>query len=326
MTTPHDPADLSDVRAADPVRMADLPSSSSPQAQALLQQTMQGAMTTVSPSPTGLRARLPLLGAVAAAALLVAATFAVLSPSSTRPALATVKAAAQEVAIADSGRAITTFSLQGGDGVDTMSAAGQIELLFNGNDLAVTLDLDDVPNQLEGEGDEFFSGIETRIVDGVLYLKGGPSPEWIGLDLPQVFLDQIDTVDPRSVLDTIQSLVAAEEIGTDTIAGVDVTVYESTVDLSDPSLSTSGWMSGLESQLDLDTDGTITVTLSVDDAEQLRRVVVSGDLVDGQNAGGSASFSISTDFTDLNDVDQIVAPEGVAANPMLDGFGQFGDN
>ncbi len=325
MTTPHDPADLSDVRAADPVRMADLPSASSPQAQALLQQTMQGAMTAVPPARTGLRSRLPLLGAVAAAALLVAATFAMLSPSSTRPALATVKAAAQEVAVANSGRAVTTFSLQGSDGVDTMSAAGEIELLFNGDDIAVTLDLDDLPNQLEGQGDDFFGGIETRIVDGVLYVKGGPSPDWIGLDLPQVFLDQIDTVDPRSVLDTVQSLVAAEAIGTDTIAGVNVTVFESTVDLSDPSLSTSGWMSGLESQLDLETDGTITVTLSVDDAEQLRRIVVSGDLNDAQD-DGSAMFSISTDFTDLNGVDPIVAPEGVVASPMLDGFGESGDN
>jgi hypothetical protein len=326
MTTPQNPVDLSEVRAADPVRMADLPSSSSQHAQALLQQTMQGAMPNVAPSPTGLRARLPLLGAVAAAALLVAATFAVLSPSSTRPAVATVKAAAQEVATAESGRAITTFSLQGSDGVENVAASGQIELLFNGDDIAVTLDLNDVPNQLEGEGAEFFSGIETRIVDGVLYLKGGPSPDWIGLDLPQIFLDQIDTVDPRSILDTVQTLVAAQEVGTDTIAGVDVTVYESTVDLSDPSLSASGWMSGLESQLDLETDGTITVTLSVDDAEQLRRIVVSGDLTGGQDVVGSATFSISTDFTDLNAVDRIVAPDGVVASPMFDGFGDSEDN
>ena len=92
MTTSPDPVDLSDVRAADPVRMADLPSSASPEAQALLQQTMQSAMPTSVSSP-GLRARLPLLGAVAAAVVLIVATFAVLSPSSTRPALATVKAA-----------------------------------------------------------------------------------------------------------------------------------------------------------------------------------------------------------------------------------------
>lgn len=325
MTSSPDPVDLGDVRAADPVRMADLPSSSSPQAQALLQQTMQSAMPSATASP-GLRARLPLLGAVAAAVLLVVATFAVLSPSSTQPALATVKAAAQEVAVADSGRAVTTFSIEGTDGVENMASAGQIELLFNGDDIAVTLNLDQVPSQLEGEGAEFFSGIETRIVDGVLYLKGGPSPDWIGLDLPQIALDQIDTVDPRSVLDTVQTLVNAEEVGSDVIDGVDVTVYESTVDLSDPSLSTSGWMSGLEQQLDLETDGTITVTLSVDGADQLRRIVVTGDLTGGQDVDGSAVFSISTDFTDLNTVDRIVAPEGVVANPMLEGLGESGDN
>ncbi len=325
MTTSPDPVDLGDVRAADPVRMADLPSSSSPQAQALLQQTMQSAMPSATASP-GLRARLPLLGAVAAAVLLVVATFAVLSPSSTQPALATVKAAAQEVAVADSGRAVTTFSIEGTDGVENIASAGQIELLFNGDDIAVTLNLDQVPSQLEGEGAEFFSGIETRIVDGVLYLKGGPSPDWIGLDLPQIALDQIDTVDPRSVLDTVQTLVNAEEVGSDVIDGVDVTVYESTVDLSDPNLSTSGWMSGLEQQLDLETDGTITVALSVDGADQLRRIVVTGDLTAGQGVDGSAVFSISTDFTDLNTVDRIVAPEGVVSSSMLEGLRRSGDN
>lgn len=325
MTTSPDPVDLGDVRAADPVRMADLPSSSSPQAQALLQQTMQSAMPSATASQ-GLRARLPLLGAVAAAVLLVVATFAVLSPSSTQPALATVKAAAQEVAVADSGRAVTTFSIEGTDGVENMASAGQIELLFNGDDIAVTLNLDEVPSQFEGEGAEFFSGIETRIVDGVLYLKGGPSPDWIGLDLPQIALDQIDTVDPRSVLDTVQTLVNAEEVGSDVIDGVDVTVYESTVDLSDPDLSTSGWMSGLEQQLDLETDGTITVALSVDGADQLRRIVVTGDLTGGQGVDGSAVFSISTDFTDLNTVDRIVAPEGVVASSMLEGLRKSGDN
>jgi len=322
MTASPDPIDLSDVRAADPVRMADLPDSRSPQAQAILQQTMQSAMPTDASSP-GLRARLPLLGAVAAAVLLFAATFAVLSPSSTRPALATVKAAAQEVAVAESGRAVTTFKVAGTDGVENLTASGQIELIFNGDDLAVTLDLDEVPNQLEGEGAEFFRGIETRVVDGVLYLRGGPSPDWVALDLPQIVLDQIDTVDPRSVLDTVQTLVATEEVGTDVIDGTDVTVYESTVDLSDPSLSTSGWMSGLERQLDLETDGTITVTLSVDQADQLRRIIVRGDLTGSQDAEGSATFSISTDFTDLNAVDRIVAPEGVVASSMLEGLGDF---
>jgi hypothetical protein len=207
-----------------------------------------------------------------------------------------------------------------------MAAAGQIELLFNGSDIAVTLDMDQVPSQFEGDGAEFFTGIETRIVDGVLYLKGGPSPDWIGLDLPQIVLDQIDTVDPRSILETVQTLVAADEVGTDVIDGAQVTVYSSTVDLSDPSLAASGWMGGLERQLELETDGTISVTLFVDGADQLRRIVVTGDLTGGQDVDGSAVFSISTDFTDLNTVDRILAPEGVVSSSILEGLGESTGN
>ena len=324
MTSSHDHVDLSDVRAADPVRMGDLPSAHSPEARALLEQTMRSAMP--DPKSTAGRSRLLLLGGVAAAVLLIAATFAVLAPSSTRPALATVKAAAQEVAVAESGRAITTFSLEGAMGAEQGSAAGQIELLFNGDDLAVTLDVDEIPEQLQGEGAEFFTGIETRIVDGVLYVKGGPAPDWIGLELPQLFLDQIDLVDPRTILETVQTLVETEEIGTDTIGGTEVTLYESTVDLTDPSLSTSGWLAGLETQLDLEADGTIVVTMAVDDSDQLRRIVVEGDVVAPDGEEGSASFTVSTDFTDLNGVDRIVAPEGVVTNPMLEGFGESDDN
>ncbi len=324
MTSPHDPVDLSDVRAADPVRMGDLPSAQSPQAQALLEQTMRSAMPDSTSRPS--RSRLLLLGGVAAAVLLIAATFTVFAPSSTRPALATVKAAAQEVAVAESGRAVATFSLEGGTADEQGSAAGQIELLFNGADLAVTLDVDEIPEQLQGEGAEFFSGIETRIVDGVLYVKGGPAPEWIGLELPQFVLDQIDLVDPRTILETVQTLVETEEVGTDTIDGDAVTIYRSTVDLNDSTLSTSGWLAGLETQLDLEADGAIVVTMAVDDADRLRRIVVEGDLVASQEAEGSATFSISTDFTDLNGVDRIVAPENVVTTPMLEGLGESDDN
>jgi hypothetical protein len=98
------------------------------------------------------------------------------------------------------------------------------------------------------------------------------------------------------------------------------------VDLSDPSLAASGWMGGLERQLELETDGTISVTLAVDDADQLRRIVVTGDLTGGQDVDGSAVFSISTDFTDLNNVDRILAPEGVVSSSILEGLGESTGN
>ncbi len=311
-----------DVRAADPVRLADLPSASSPAAQSLLSATM----ATQVARPNRLRDRLPVLGAVAAAVALVATSFTLLAPSNTDTALASVKAAAQEAAVADSGRITTTFTIDGNVDGATDTAAGEVELLFNGEDLAITLDVNDVPDDLQGEGADLLEGVETRLIDGVLYVRGGPSPDWIALELPQFFVDEITKVDPRTLLQTIQTLVDAEEIGTDTIDGETVTLYESTVDLTDPSLSSSGWMAGLESQLDLETDGTIVVQMAVDGADQLRRVDVTGDLTEAQNGEGSATFSISTVFTDLNNVDRIVAPEGVVPNSMLDGLLEDDDN
>ena len=312
-----------DVRAADPVRLADLPTASGPAAQELLANTMSAPSVV---APTRLRNRLPVLGAVAAAVALIATSFALLSPGNTDTALASVKAAAQEAAVADSGRIITSFSIDGNIDGTTDSAAGEVEVLFNRDDLAITIDVSDVPDDLQGQGTELLEGVETRLVDGVLYVRGGPTPEWIALELPQLFIDEITKVDPRTLLQTIQTLVDAEEIGADTIDGDAVTLYQSTVDLNDPSLSSSGWMAGLESQLDLETDGTIVVEMAVDGADQLRRVTITGDLTEAQDGDGSATFSISTVFTDLNNVDRIVAPEGVVPNSMLDGLLEADDN
>ncbi len=325
--TPDNNPNLSDVRAADPVRMADLPSSQSPEAQALLRQTMYDAMPAhASPSPGSFRSRLPLLAAVAAAVALVATTFAIVSPTNTPTALATVKAAAQEVAVADSGRIVTTFTITGSDGDETGTAAGSVEMLFNGDDLAISLDVDEVPSEFQDEDIDMLEGVETRIVDGVLYVRGGPAPDWVAFDVPAVLLSQIDSVDPRSVLSTIQTLIEAEEVGTETLDGEDVIVYRSEVDLDDPSLSASGWMAGLESRLDVEADGTIVVETWVDGSEQLRKIEVTGDLVEAQDGDGSAVFSISTVFNDLNAVDRIVAPEGVVPNSLLEGMFEGADN
>lgn len=320
----NDPTpNFDDVRSADPVRLADLPTASSPAAQELLTNTMS---TRAVVAPTKLRNRLPVLGAVAAAVALIATSFALLSPGNTDTALASVKAAAQEAAVADSGRIITSFSIDGNIDGTTDTAAGEVEVLFNRDDLAITLDVSDVPDELQSERTELLEGVETRLVDGVLYVRGGPAPEWVALELPQLFIDEITKVDPRTLLQSIQTLVDAEEIGTDTVDGDAVTLYRSIVDLNDPSLSSSGWMAGLESQLDLETDGTIVVEMAVDGSDQLRRVNVTGDLTAAQDGDGSATFSISTVFADLNNVDRIVAPEGVVPNSMLDGLLEADDN
>ena len=326
MTSSPDPTpiDLSDLRAADPVRMADLPRSSDPGAVALLHRVS----ATSSPSPTqarrGLRNRFVPLGAVAAAFLVVMVGFTVFSPSNTETALATVKTAAQEVAAANSGRATTTFEIDGVSNGVSDRAAGMTVLTYNGDNFAVTLDLDDLPQELKNQGSgmgDLLSEVETRFIDGVIYGRGGPVDDWIAVELPSVFVDQIrETADPRSVLETVQTLVETEEVGTTTIDGVDVTHYQSIVDLDEKSLAESGWLAGVDSQIDVDTEGTLTVDLFVSDASQLIRLDVFGTLATTEATDSmAATFSVSTLFTDLNAVDPITAPEGVVPSPFLPG-------
>ncbi len=326
MTSSPDPTpiDLSDLRAADPVRMADLPRSSDPGAVALLHRVS----ATSSPSPTqarrGLRNRFVPLGAVAAAFLMVVVGFTVFSPSNTETALAAVKTAAQDVAAANSGRATTTFEVNGASNGVPDRAAGTAVLTYNGDNFAVNLDLDDLPEAFKNQGDgmgDLLSEVETRFVDGVIYGRGGPVEDWIAVELPSIFIDQIrETADPRSVLETVQTLVETKEVGTTTIDGVDVTHYQSVVDLDEKSLAESGWLAGVDSQIDVDTDGTLTVDLFVSDAGQLIKLDINGNLAAAEAADSmAATFSISTLFTDLNSVDPITAPEGVVPSPFLSG-------
>ena len=323
MTSP-DPTsiDLRDLRAADPVRMADLPRSTDPSAVALLQRVSATSPLTPTHARRGLRNRVVPLGAVAAAFLVVMVGFTVFSPSNTETALANVKTAAQEVAAADSGRATTTFEIDGVSNGVSDRAAGTAVLTYNSDNFAVTLDLDDLPQQFKnndaGMGD-LLSEVETRFVDGVIYGRGGPIEDWIAVELPSIFIDQIrETADPRSVLETVQTLVETEEVGTTTIDGVDVTQYQSVVNLDEKSLAESGWLAGIDSQIDVDTDGTLTVDLFVTDAGQLMRLDVFGTLAATEATDSmAATFSISTLFTDLNAIDPITAPEGVVPSPFL---------
>ncbi|NNF53455.1 MAG: hypothetical protein HKN03_03330 [Acidimicrobiales bacterium] len=326
MTSSPDPSsvDLSDLRAADPVRMADLPRASDPDAVALLQRVSAISSPTPAQARRGLRNRFVPLGAVAAAFLVVVVGFTVFSPSNTETALATVKTAAQEVAAADSGRATTGFEVDGVSNGVSDRAAGTAVLTFNGNNFAVTLDLDDLPQELKDQSDgmgDLLSEVETRFVDGVIYGRGGPVDDWIAVELPSVFIDQIrETADPRSVLETVQTLVETEEVGATTIEGVEVTHYQSIVDLDEKSLAESGWLAGVDSQIDVDTDGTLTVDLFVTGAGQLIKIDVFGTLAATEATDSmTATFSISTLFTDLNAVAPITAPEGVVPTPFLAG-------
>lgn len=313
-----DPVDLSDLRAADPVRLADLPRADSPNARRLLTDTIS---TTPSPStrPTGRFRRLLPAGAVAAALALFAAGFAVFGPSGTEPALAAVKAAAQEVAAAESGRVETTFRLEGSDGTDSGTIAGTAVLTYNDDDLAVALQLDELPPDLQRAST--FGALETRLVDGVLYARGGELDEWVAAEVPEAIGRELGTlVDPRTVLDTVQGLVEADVIGDVVIGGDTLTHYRSLIDLGDESLADSGWLSGLQTQIDVNAEGTVIVDLFVDADGRLRRLDVSGDVADADRAEHRAAFSVSTVFGAFGAVPPIEAPAGVEPLAGLEGL------
>lgn len=318
-----EPVDLSDLRAADPVRLADLPRADSPAARRLLADTIS---TTPSPSarPTGRLRRLLPAGAVAAALAILAAGFAVFGPSGTEPALAAVKAAAQEVAAADSGRVETTFRLDRSDGTDEGTVAGTAVLTYNDDDLAVTVELDELPADLQRPST--FGALETRLVDGVLYGRGGGLDGWVAAEVPEAIGRELGTlVDPRTVLDTVQDLVEADLIGEVVIGGETLTQYRSLIDLGDESLADSGWLSGLQTQIDVNAEGTVTVELYVDADGRLRRLDVSGDVADAERAEHRAAFSVSTVFGDFGAVPPIEAPTGVEPLAGLEGlFGRDG--
>ncbi len=319
MNEPTQPIDLSDLRAADPVRLADLPRASDPAAQLLLENTV--AVQSPASSAGSLRSRLPILGAVAAVLVVIAAGFAILSPTNAAPALATVKAAAQEAAAAQSGRVTTTFGLTGSSSERGGAIAGTAELTYNGDDFSVLIALDEVPAEFQ-RSNGFLDSVETRVVDGVVYAKGGPLDQWVAFEVPELMTRQvIDTIDPRSVLETVQTLVAVEVVGVTEVNGEQLTHYRTVIDLADESLASSGWMSGLQSQVDIDAEGTVTVDLFIGSDDRLRRLDVTGQVASTSAADpGAASFAISTVFADLGQVDPITAPEGVEPGATLDGF------
>lgn len=290
------------------------------------------AITTDEPRPSGPvvdldKARRPrrgrgmLVGAAAAVLLLVGGLL-VFSPDTTPSAVAAVQSAAQAAADADTGRITTTFTASGQDGEEFGALSGSFEAAYAGEDIAVSLSIDEVDASFPVEG---LPATEARLVDDVIYVN--PEGEWFAVDTDGL-LGQVvsDFIDPRTVLETVQAeLTETEEIGTATIDGVETTHYRSIVDLADESLSASGWV-GFDG-VPIETDGEITVDLYVDGDGLLRQLDVSGDLSEtsattGESVG-SGTFAVSTLFHDLGGDITVEAPADVEVfDPMEDFFGE----
>jgi hypothetical protein len=259
------------------------------------------------------------LVSVAAAVLLLVGGLAVFAPENTPSALAAVHSAAAAADDADTGRITTTFTVDGSFEEDGQTASemhtATFEAEYSGSDIAFSL------TSSESDSDAGFDAgdlpfTEGRLVDDVLYFNS--AGRWLGVDTDG-FLGSIvsDFVDPRVVLEKVQELTEATEVGEVTIDGQTVTHYQSVVDLGDESLSQSGWL-GFEAG-DLDGEGEVTVDLYVGSDDILSRLDLSGDVQEGADSG---TFEVSMRFTDIGSDIEVEAPAG-AVN--FDPLGDFLD-
>ncbi len=279
------------------------------------------------------------LAAAAALILIIGAAITFL-PSNTEPALAAVQSAAQATAESDSGRIELSVDLAATDEGEAGAVAAAVDGRYDGQDLAfnvTSFSTEGAAGELEDEfGSDGLPVEEAIYVDGVFYTEIDPEG-WIGVEVPEfVGTTVTDLADPRQVLTTVQDLVAATEVGPETIvdpSGVEVatTRYVSEVDLGEESLAEAGWMVGFDT-VEIEADGLVTVAFNIDDDGLLRRLAVTGDLSEREGEAGvggvvdTARFAIVTWFYDLGGDIQIDAPEDVTIiDPMEeleDGFGE----
>lgn len=263
------------------------------------------------------------LVAVAAAVLVIVGAVAVLAPDNTPAALAEVHNAAAATADADSGRIVTDFAIDYADDELTDQAGGEIEVIYDGGDLGISVQVDELPSELgdDADVDAFLPALDdVRLVDDVAYVQQGG--QWLAVDTGGLLGDLVVRyVDPRTVLDTVQDLTETTEVGPVDVDGVATTQYRSVIDLGDETLAQSGWLAfdGMNAEV----DGEVTVDLFVDEAGALVRFDLSGDLAPTDGTDGSATFEVTTTFTDIGDDMSIEAPEGAEVfDPLADGFGQ----
>lgn len=336
MTDPTDDL-IQQLAAADPVDRQSIPAAGEPAAQSLLENIMNQSSQDPStsgpppaPVPVGvpvgadllsdasnqpvasrslLRGRAMLVGAAAAVLLLVGGLL-VFSPDSTPSAVATVHSAAAATAGADTGRISTTFALQGQQEGTVEQFEGRIDASYAGSDVMLSLQIDEQPDDF-GLNELPFS--DARLVDDVLYVDGGD--QWLAVDTEGFLGDLVGQfVDPRVVLETVQELTDATEVGSAMIDGVATTHYQSIVDLGDETLAQSGWMAF--EGVPIDAAGEVTVDLYVGADGVLSRLDLSGDVQDTAESGDSGTFEVSMTFFDIGSDITIEAPADAVVSPL----------
>lgn len=326
MTDDHLPlsdAELMDrLRRADPVVASELPAPGDPTPRQLL----EDIMTTETPHPAQPAAhpaveqargrsnrRWGFLIASAAAVLFLVAGVLAFAPRGTEPALAAVHGAAAATADVDSGRITVTVVADGTDGQESGRLVGRVDAVFAGDDFSATIDVDEAPAHA---GIDRLPVTESRLVDGTVYINDGN--QWYSLEAPEFLGQRLqDVVDPRAVLETVQDLVETEEIGSATVDGTETSHYRSVVDLEDESLRRSGWLA-MEGA-DVDAEGEVQIDLFVDGDGLLRQLDVSGDVRQPDGGPASATFDVSTTFTDLGADLSVEAPaDATPVGPLVE--------
>lgn len=274
------------------------------------------------------RSRLALV-AVAAAVLVLVGAVAVLAPDSTPAAVAEVHAAAATTASADTGHIETTFSLhvddEGAGLVDGGAGdlTGRAAVDYDHSDLALSIQLDTVPTEVEQRGLTELVGLEDiRLVDGVVYFRQGE--QWLAVETGGLLGDLVvQVVDPRTVLDTVQGLSEVTEVGPAEVDGVATTHFRSVVDLGDESLAEAGWMA--VEGMDVAADGEVTIDLFVDADGALRRFELTGDVRPDDGSPGRGTFDVVTTFSGLGAERTIEAPADATPFDPMTGLGGFED-
>lgn len=255
---------------------------------------------------------------VAAAAVLVVGLLGlfVLGPNNTPGAVAAVQQAAQDTSEITSGRIDVVFALEAkGDSQTDEQVAGQIEAVFDDNDLAFTISLDQsqsTVSQLD------LPAREVRVIDNTVYVNDGG--EWFSIEGGSFVAQMVgDFIHPREVLGKVQELFEITEVGSTTIEGIATTHYQSQVSLGDQSLAESGWLplAGLDAKV----EGDLTIDVYVDGDQLVRQLDLSGLAVNAPQPE-SVEIQVSVGFNELGVAHPIDVPSGVSE---LNPFGPGGN-
>jgi hypothetical protein len=246
-----------------------------------------------------------------------------------------VLASVVKTAAADSAKIALDMSYSGlGPSGITLTANGAVD--FESGDSELTM-------EFGGMFSSFLpSGIQTRTVDGVAYVHlpmGLPSgKEWVAVDSKKLggagsntALDIGGSADPKKLLAYLEKVSdGVQEVGTETIRGVETTHYSAEVDLgkavdrADVPRALRGAVDEIAGKV-----GTVPVDIWIDDDDLVRRQQMEmdfGSLLPGASgatgqSGSTPTVTLTLDLYDFGAPVDVEAPPADQVISVGDGFG-----